>query len=182
MELAMEQTETRIKLETAFLDLLKVMPYEDITNEAIAHQAGLPVSDYNRFFTTQRSVVVSFLHRLHRQVQKELELPTATAELFTEENLTKILVFYGQYREEYLAMSAAGFTNLVYDETCDLAEELLKEGDGDVYERFRLYYATGGMLSAFFAWLSTDDVTAQELGHAMYQMVCQNFQDLADED
>lgn len=175
----MEHDEVKVKVEAAFLELLKMMPNDVITTAEIIEQAGVSQDEYNLFFTNQRSIIVSFLHRLHRQIMPELDKANETGMLLSEENITQVFAFYGQYHAEYLAMEASGFSNLIFDETRTIVEELLQYGDNGLVNQMHLEYITGGMLSVFFSWLRViNQLTVQEVGHQLYQMVIENLPDL----
>ncbi|MBM6729274.1 hypothetical protein [Limosilactobacillus ingluviei] len=162
-----------------FMEMLKNMPYEAITIPDVIETANVSQADFDRNYTSKRSIIMDFLAHLQDEASHQIapQLPAANV-LFNEKNLLKILTYYQQYKEELLAIDQAGLSNLLYDMTCLLTEDLLTMSeDADYVERFRLFFMTGGLLSTFMQWLHSENpVTIEEFATTQYKMVSQSLE------
>ena len=169
----------RETIAKTFMEMLKNMPYEAITIPDVIETANVSQADFDRNYTSKRSIIMDFLDHLQDEASHEIapQLPAPNV-LFNKENLLKILACYHQYKEELLAIDQAGLSDLLYDKACLLNEDLLTMSeDADHVERFRLFFMTGGLLSTFMQWIHSENpVTMEELATAQYKMVSQSLE------
>lgn len=92
---------SRHAISRAFLSLIEIYPYEDISVTAICKKAGVVRKTFYNNFTTKDDVVDHLIQEIFIELETELDLYSMTLEdiliyifAFIEKNQTALLLFY----------------------------------------------------------------------------------------
>lgn len=133
----------------ALLELLKTIPYPDITICQITKKAGVNRSTYYRHFTSKESVVKYYYktllidfrkHSLASQNQKLQQYLCSMFAYFLQHK--KQLIMLHKYHLSYLYLESLNETFIEINPFIDFEHQ------------FSLYYHTGGIFNAFNLWFN----------------------------